>query len=430
MSEQYMGARHSQDQDLEVPTVQAQFEPITYADQPYAGQPYADDQYAGQPYAADQYVDDQYAGDQYADDQYAEPYVAPAQAPKSPKKPLIPILIGAGAVVVVFAIALGVIFGYVLPKRAMDASLASFDTAAQAYMEAQTELSTQISAAQAVSNSVTVDELADPTTLDALATQITAAQALVAPAPMPAATAAEVDQQTADMVTKTKPASDAAAALATAVAAVQQSRIDLAVSVLSDDTQAAQSVYDESGWIDDADTTVRTDLMAQLNAAFLAIADPSSLGDNPDAILAALAQLEASLADAVAAVNAAEKSATTATYTYVLLADGGQAICGVNLCPGATTLVSVVVTVKNTTVTADITFTSGTGSQSTVSYKGVRKGTTAIVTPAKGGNAFQWGIVTFSGSDPNSPAIRFASADNCKRQNGSTGTLDANNTCQ
>jgi len=405
MSEQNMGARHAQDMDPDGPTAQGQFEPIEYTDEPYADDQYVDEGYAEEPYVA-----------------------APAPVTKPRKNPWLPLLIGGGALIVAIAVVLGVIYGYVLPRRALNASMASFDQAAQAYTDAQTELSTQLAAAQAVTAVVTAEDLEDPTTLDTLATQITAAEALVAPAPAPAATAAEIDQQTADLVAKTKPATDAAAALVDAVNAVQQSRISLAVTALTAATQTAQTAYDNSSWIDD--DTVRADLMAQLNAAFLAIADPTSLGDNPDAILAALAQLQVTLADAVDAVNASEDAATKASYNYLLLADSGQAICGVNLCSGGTTLVSVNVTVKSSTVTADITFAADTGNRSTVTYKGTRKGTTAIITPQSGGNAFQWGIITFSGTDPNSPAVRFDSADNCKRQNGSTGTPDIFGVCR
>jgi len=58
------------------------------------------------------------------------------------------------------------------------------------------------------------------------------------------------------------------------------------------------------------------------------------------------------------------------------------------------------------------------------SLHGTRHGTKAVVSDGKGSGSFNWGVVTFSGSNASAKATKFVSAHNCQRLSGTYGYQD------
>jgi len=385
----------------------------------YGGARYSDDGYQDQ-YWVQQYDESQY-DDQYYEEQYpAEDYAAAPQ-PGLSKTAKWALIGGGGAAVIAIIVAVAIFFTVVLPNRALEAAVASFDEAAQTYLDSQSEMAAELAKAKSLTGEVTVEDVAEAATLDALIAAIAKADALMAPPPAAADSPEAIEVQLATLDAQTRTMNAATTELVAAIDAVQQDRVALAVANLNKAIPAAQKAYDTYSWLGKSETRVA--LMSQLDHAFQAIANPSALGDDATAVLAAIDEIIAGLKESADALKAEAEAAKKATYTYLLVADDGQVICGVNLC-WELELLTVKVTLKGTAVTADLTFAKGLGKRTTVAYKGTRQGSSALLKPSKGGDAFQWGILMFSGDEPNADAVQFTSAENCKKMDGSVGRQD------
>jgi len=364
------------------------------------------------------------------------------------------VLIGVIAAVVVVAAVLGFIFGYKMPhQRALDSAQASFQTASQAFQEAQTGLTTQIQAANAVSSVQTTD-VKNATTLSDLSTALANAQSLMTAPPTMASTATDINQQVTDLTTQTASINSATQTLQTAIDGVQQSRVDLAVDNLKAVLADAQSSYDSANWM--ATTTEGKTLLPELKTlidqAMTATNDPATLGADTDSIVAALQTLTPNLQKATDDLNA-EAARVTANKTYTYLLSGDQVSCGVNICYNGvgggdpSTVESVQVTVKGSTVTAKLCFMSNVavdpttcqptpGTQANLygwseAWTGTRDGTTVkIVSTTKDMADFSWGTITFASSAPNAEATKFAAADGCEKSDGSGYGQLVNGSCQ
>ncbi|MCL2653667.1 MAG: hypothetical protein FWD63_07785, partial [Propionibacteriaceae bacterium] len=353
------------------------------------------------------------------------------------------IVFGGAALVVVIAVVLGVVFGYSLPhKHALEDAQASFQTASQKFTDAQQALTDQIQASSAASSFQETD-VKDPTTISDLQAALANAQSLITNLPVMASTATEINQQVTDMTTQTTSMTAAAQTLQTAVTAIGQSRVDLAVDGLKTVLADAQSSYDSADWM--ATTTEGKTLLPQLKTlidqATAATNDPSTLGADPDSIVSALQSLTPSLQQATDDLNAAAaKVIANKTYTYLL--QGDQVSCGVNICytgvggGDPSTVESVQVTVKGSTVTAKLCFISNVavdpatcqptpGTQANLygwseAWTGTRDGTTVkIISTTKDKADFSWGTLTFASSAPNAEVTQFAAADSCEKSDGS-----------
>jgi len=363
------------------------------------------------------------------------------------QKALVISLISAIAVLGIVAV---IIFGSVLPKhRALQAAQNSSPTAVQAFGDAQTALQAQISAAAPL-GTVGPANVSDATTLTTLTSALATAQSLVGDPPAMGSTTDEINQQVTDLNNKTAEANDAAQSLQSAIDGVQQSRIDLAVSTLQTILSDAQGSYDDSSWM--GDTPARTQLQGYITQVTAATNNPSTLGSDPDSIVAALGNMGPTLQGYTDAVNAANKVSANKTFTY-LLQGADQVTCGVNICYSGVgggdpmSVASVQVTVKGTNVTAKLCFmmtdpvdpntcqsTSGDGGGNSgwsEPWTGTRDGTTAvIISTSKDKAEFNWGTLTFNSSAPNAAVTSFASADSCEKSDGSGyGTL-VNGSCQ
>ena len=430
MSQQDRYARHGYDEHGD-----QQFDE-QYYDQQYDDQQTIDEQYWGdtntQPSIVDQFLEEQYYDDGSSINPRQNPLAWLASLQTSVSSRVIFIVCGAFivAIIAVFAI----VFGYVLPNRELQAAMASFNQAVQTYDAAQSDLSAQLTDATALAQKITTDDVADPATLDTLNAQISSAKAQIAPAPAAAAHVTDIDQQTSTLTAQTLTVQNAVQPLKDAVSAVQQSRINLATSNLSDAIDPAQQVYDESNWLGNDDEAL-TELQTQLEAAQNAVADPTSFGYDTDTVVNAMGSILSALNDAVDAVNTEVTAAANQTYTYTLYA--AQITCGINLCADANA-VSVKVTVKGTAVTANVCFSSDPSVDPStcagsdvgwVAFAGTRTDQTAVVQQKSYATAYTWATISFGDVAPNSPAVMFTGPDNCERVDGSYGTLDWNNAC-
>jgi len=358
------------------------------------------------------------------------------------------ILIGVIALVVALGVVLGMLFGVVLPnKHALQSAQASFQTAAQNFTDAQTALSTQIDAATPAS-AVQATDVNDATTVTALQTALTSAQALVADPPAMASGTSAINQQVTDLNNQTDAVNNATQTLQSAVSAVQQSRVDLAVANLKTVLNDAQGSYDSASYM--GDTQERTQLKSLIDQATAATTDPSTLGSDTDSIVAALQALTPNLQTAIDAVNAANTVTANKTFTYLL--QGDQVTCGVNVCYNGvgggdpSTVESVQVTVKGKNVTAKLCFmstepvdpttckvTTGTDGNNgwSEAWTGTRDGTTAtIISTTKDKADFSWGTLTFDSSAPNAAVTAFAAADSCEKSDGVSYGQLVNGSCQ
>ena len=339
------------------------------------------------------------------------------------------LIIAGGAIVVALIVAVAVVFGYVQPQQAHQSAADDFTTAVEAYNSGQSDLTTQIGVANELAAKVTTDDVADPATLDQLNAQLQQATSLVAAPPAIAQNTQEISQQTSDLAVATQSAATAVTALASAVQGVQQSRLAKSVALLQSEISDAQQTYDSSDWL--GAKKDRTALKDQIDSATQAAADPSSLGSDPDSVVAALADANTSLTAAAKVVANEVKKATNATYTYLLLKT--HLSCGWYICASSDgELVSVKVTVTGSTVTALLCLANGQINANTCispgenvaywwKFTGQRNGKTAIVSSSRDGNQFAWGTITFAGTAPNSAVTKFAGADRCQRQNGTFG---------
>jgi len=390
----------------------------------YGGARYSEPEYQ------DQYWDQQYDESQYDVQYYEEQY--PTEDYASAPKPGLSktakwALIGGGGVVAIAIIVIVAIFlTVVLPNRALEAAVASFNVAVETYTDAQAELATELAAAKTLADNVTVDDVAEATTFESLIAAISKADSLLVSPPPPADSPEAIEVQIATLDAQTRAVKTATTGLVAAIEGVQKDRIALAVANLNKAIPAAQKAYDSYAWLDQADT--RVELMTQLDHAFQAVANPSALGDDATAVLSAIEDIIVALKDSADALKAEAEAAKKATYTYLLATDDGQIICGVNLC-WELELITVKITLKGTAVTADLTFAKGLGKRTTVAYKGTRQGSSALIKPSKGGDAFQWGVITFSGDEPNAEAVQFTSGENCKKMDGSVGHQDETGKC-
>jgi len=396
--------------------------------------------------------------DEYSDE--PEPRAAPSKQdatldidkPWSKAKKAVVISIAALAVVI--AVLVGVVFGVMLPnKHAVENAQASFQAAAQKFTDAQAALSDQIQAANAVS-SVQAADVKDPTTVSDLQTALTNAQSLITDLPAMASTASAINQQVTDLTNQTDSTTAATQTLQTAVTAVGQSQVDLAVDNLKTVLADAQSSYDSADWM--ANTAEGKALLPQLKTlidqATAATNDPSTLGTDTDSIVTALQNITPSLQQATDNLNAAAAKVTAnKTYTYTL--SGDQVTCGVNICYNGvgggdpSTVESVQVTVKGSTVTAKLCFMSNVAVDPTTcqptpgteanlygwseAWTGTRDGTTAKIVSTTADKAdFSWGTITFASSAPNAEATQFAAADSCEKSDGSGYGQLVNGSCQ
>lgn len=389
---------------------------------------------------SDQYWDDQLGDDthqQYEYDDYDDGYdqglfdeVLDTSPPPRPSGRLFTgLLIGGGAFVLAVAASVIALVFYIVPhqqaeqaaQQALQAAELAFTQASDSYTQAQTALQSAVATAQEIVANVTPDQVDDDTTLDALVSQVTPANALIVAVPAQAADTDAINQQTADLNNKTQAAQNATTTLNQAIDAVQKSRVDFAVSTLSTAIDDAQQIYNDSGWL--GETKERGDLQAQLDAGNLAMGNPTSLGLNTDLVVSALQGVQKSVTSAAKAVTTAQTKATSATYTYTLKSSNGEISCGLNLCPSTAyvqyTLTTVKITVKKTAVTAVLTWLGGR----TATFTGTRKADTAKVRQAgMGTNTVMWGTITFMDTYPNSAAIQFMGADSCQHYDGSSGT--------
>ena len=390
--------------------------------------------------------------------QHGDPAPQPRQSatpePPSERPPASPqqqgraraIGIAVAAVVLVLAAVAGVMFGYVLPRQqSLSHAQSSFQTAVQAYSQAQIDLTSQISSAKNTAATVTAADVKDPATIDALNSALDSAQSLSAPAPAMGSTADVINNQVAEIAASTQATAAATHTLQSAVAAMQQSRVDKAADDLSSAIAAAQKTHDDSAWL--GDTAERTALQTQIDQANTAVSAPDSLGSDTGAIVAALQTFLPPLQSANDAVAAAVQAAADATYTFVLTGD--QLTCGVNVCYDGLSggdpisAESAKITVQGPSVTAQLCFTSEVAVDPQTctptaddaptlygwsdSWTGTRDGDTAIVQSAS--TAFAWAVVTFAGTTPNSVATSLATGDDCERADGSYGQLDEYGRC-
>lgn len=263
-------------------------------------------------------------------------------------------LFGSGGAAVVIIVALALILGVFLPKQRAESA---YDTAVANYNAAQSALTAQIAVAQDLAGRVGADQVKDPTVLDILATALAAANGLVVAAPVVAGGTDTSEQQTTDLTNQTAEMQVAVDSLQSAITAVQQSRVDWAVDVLTAAVTAAQAIYDASagGLVDDE--SLRTTLQSQLDAANQALAaaqtititvpKPSAAPANPSNATATIPdqsvavsppilstdvdQIVTSLTDLVATLNIASQAVaddqakvTNAVYTYVLVLPDGM----------------------------------------------------------------------------------------------------------
>jgi len=353
------------------------------------------------------------------------------------------------AAIVVLAVAAGIIFGSILPNhRAYQNAQSSYQTAAQNFTDAQTALAAQIQAATPVST-VGPSNVNDATTLTALTTALATATAASKPTvPEMASTTSAINQQVTDLNNQTTDATNATQALQSAIDAVQQSRVDLAVNNLKTILADAQGSYDSASYM--GDTPERTQLETMITQVTAATTNPSTLGSDTDSIVSSLQAMGPKLQQYIDAVNAANKVTANKTLSYLL--QGDQVTCGVNVCytgvggGDPSTVASVQVTVKGSSVTAKLCFmstepvdpttcqvTTGTDGNNgwSEAWTGTRDGTTAkIISTTKDKAEFSWGTLTFASSAPNAAVTAFAAADLCEKSDGTGyGTL-VNGSCQ
>ena len=376
------------------------------------------------------YDESAYYEEQYSDQYDGGLFAAAAEAgppPRTSGRLFWGLLIGGSAFVLIVAAALALLVFYIVPNQkaqaaaeaAMQAASQAFDLASTNYTQAQSDLQKALTTAQGITDTVTIDDVADETTIENLDAQVSAATALVVAVPAKADDTDTINQQAADLTTNTQKTSDATDALTQAIAAVQSSRIDLAVANLTTVINSAQKTYDASGWL--GATKERSALQAQLDAANQAVINPSLLGVSTDDVIQALQSTQDAVSAAVKDLKTAQTKAKNATYTYTLKSSKGEVTCGVNLCPTPyDQLATVTITVKAAAVKATLTWSSTSmGRPTTASLSGTRDGTTAKM---QGANQFVWGTITFMDVDPNSAAVSFASADGCQTWGGSFGT--------
>jgi len=215
---------------------------------------------------------------------------------------------GGGALVLIVAVALIVVFAV---SRPMDTAKTAFDSAVNAYQQAQTDLASEVTVAQTVAQGVNTDQISDATTLDALNSQITAAQtASTVVAPTMASSRAVIEQQTATLLSDTQSLATQKQTLTDAVTLVKANQIAWAKDTLTAAVSAAKDVLTQYSY--STDTKSMTGLQDQITTAQTMLdgidqADASAVGDN-------VAKMVQSLSDAQQAViNAAPTKCGTIT---------------------------------------------------------------------------------------------------------------------
>ena len=345
-------------------------------------------------------------------------------------------LIGAGSTILVLVVVIAVFFTFIVPQRRAEGSFAA---TAIAFTAAQNTLKGQISDAQTIARSVQPAQVKNKAVLGELASAINSANALIAATPVEASDTGAVRQQIADMNASIKAAQSAGTRLLDAMAAVQQSRVDLAYDNLKNAVASAQKVYDDSaGKVDDE--SLRTALQDQIDTAKQALASTGASSSaapaqTPDQVIVTLNGLISSLTAAAQAVTNNEQKMANTPYTYLLT--GAQISCGVALCSNSA-VPSVKVTVSGTSVTADVCYSllidatnensietctgMDGGSHWWTGWQGTRSGSSAVI-QATGPNAspFFWATILFDSSTPDAPVIGFVSPDRCQRVDGSEG---------
>ena len=256
----------------------------------------------------------------------SQAWPSPVWRPPARRRPVLPIALAAGAVVVVTAL----LVYFLAIKPSTTIPKADFDEAVAAYNTAQVTLGTTVEDARALQASVPADGGADPAVLDALRTQIDAAAALIAPAPVMANKASDVRAQILQLKDDTQATNDATTNLEKAVADVVASARALAKGQLQSAISAAQAVLDGSEGL--APDDARTKLKAAIDAATAVLttidsADPAGLQD-------LVATQSTALAEASAALQAVSKVRCPSGVVLPIGVD--QMVCG-GMPPGAKT---------------------------------------------------------------------------------------------
>ena len=341
------------------------------------------------------------------------------------KRSVLWIYVGLGVAVVAIATTLIIVFGFVMPSQN---AATQFTSASSDLVEAQAALDEQVQAADAVTDTVAANHLAQPALLDTLATQLTTARALLDPPPaMPTDTQAVLGQ-TAFMRTQASAAVDATQALADTLAAIATSRVSFAKTTLTDTISQANDLYKSSqGKVSKDD--VRVALKEATDAAKKTLAATPAA---PDETLAAYTDATTALQAAMRAVQDDEASVASATYTYTLT--GSAVRTGDNF--GDSTIASAKISVTGSSVTVDVcsspepitkaaTCQTKAGAAPWWTFSGTRSGKVAIVSATTGNpDGFYWGTVTFASTAPQAKATRFVGANGCSRADGSHGTLN------
>jgi len=205
-------------------------------------------------------------------------------------------LIIGGGIVMIVAVALILTFTVFLPNSNTERN---FTTAVAAYQQAQTDLSTQLSAAQTVAGYSDPGALDSPDVLSKLNTDIQSAQQNTgAPAPPMAKNKSEIRQQTSDLQAKTNTMKTQAGTLQSDVQAVQASALAWAKAALTTAISDANQVYSQYSY--SPDTASLNNLQDQINQAQQVLdgldqADPSTYTSASQASINSLSNAQAAV---------------------------------------------------------------------------------------------------------------------------------------